>query len=215
MRVIAINGSPRKNANTTSLLNAALDGAASAGVETKLYHLYDYSFTGCQSCFACKIKGPSFDDIVCAVKDDLRPILEDSITSDVLLLGAPIYFGHCSAMMLAYLERLLFAITTYDNEMPTKPCGPVNSAFFYTMNGDDERVKKSMLPLFDSNERLLSRLGGTCITYAATDTMQFTDYSRYHASRIDAAAKVSRHETQFKIDLANAREIGIKLAASK
>ena len=214
MKVIAINGSPRKNANTSSLLTAALEGAESSGAETKLIHLYDYSYTGCTSCFACKVKGPSFENTVCSVRDELQPILEESINADVLLLGSPIYFGHLTAMMLAYLERLIYAVTTYDKEMPAKPCGPVNGAFFYTMNGNDERAEKSR-PQFEANERLLSRLGGSFSTYSATDTMQFDDYSRYHASRVDSAAKAARHETQFKIDLENAREIGIRLASEK
>ena len=44
MKIIAINGSPRKNWNTARLLEAALDGARAQGAETKLYHLYDYDF---------------------------------------------------------------------------------------------------------------------------------------------------------------------------
>ena len=54
MKIIAINGSPRKNWNTARLLEAALGGARAQGAETKLYHLHDYDFKGCRSCFACK-----------------------------------------------------------------------------------------------------------------------------------------------------------------
>lgn len=56
MKIIAINGSPRKNRNTATLLNKALEGAASQGAETELIHLYDLNYKGCVSCFACKIK---------------------------------------------------------------------------------------------------------------------------------------------------------------
>jgi multimeric flavodoxin WrbA len=41
MEVIAFNGSPRKKWNTATLLEKALEGAASQGAETKLVHLYD------------------------------------------------------------------------------------------------------------------------------------------------------------------------------
>lgn len=54
MKVIALNGSPRKKWNTATLLKHALDGAASKGAETELIHLYDYNYKGCISCFACK-----------------------------------------------------------------------------------------------------------------------------------------------------------------
>jgi len=57
MKVMAINGSPRKNWNTATLLEKALEGAASEGAETEIVHLYDLEFKGCTSCFACKLKG--------------------------------------------------------------------------------------------------------------------------------------------------------------
>jgi len=57
MKVIAINGSPRKKWNTATLLEKALAGAASQGAETELMHLYDLNYKGCISCFACKTIG--------------------------------------------------------------------------------------------------------------------------------------------------------------
>ena len=57
MKVIAINGSPRKKWNTAILLEKALEGAASQGADTELVHLYDLDFKGCSSCFSCKLKG--------------------------------------------------------------------------------------------------------------------------------------------------------------
>ena len=52
MKVMAINGSPRKKWNTATLLDKALEGAASQGAETELIHLYDLNYKGCISCFA-------------------------------------------------------------------------------------------------------------------------------------------------------------------
>ena len=75
MKVMAFNGSPRKKRwNTITLLENALEGAQSAGAETELVHLYDLSFSGCISCFSCK-KIERKENGVCAVKDDLTPIL--------------------------------------------------------------------------------------------------------------------------------------------
>ena len=72
MYVLAINGSPRKNWNTATLLNKALEGAAAQGAQTELIHLYDLNFKGCISCFACKRKdGKSYGK--CAYHDDLSP----------------------------------------------------------------------------------------------------------------------------------------------
>jgi len=56
MKVIALNGSPRKKWNTATLLKHALDGAASKGAETELIHLYDYNYKGCISCLHVSLK---------------------------------------------------------------------------------------------------------------------------------------------------------------
>lgn len=58
VKIIAINGSPRKNGNTATMCKHFLEGATSAGsnIETSLIHLSDYVYKGCISCFSCKRK---------------------------------------------------------------------------------------------------------------------------------------------------------------
>ena len=76
MKIIALNGSPRKGWNTHQMLEAFLEGAraADAETETELVHLFDLSYTGCRSCFACKRKGgPSSGR--CAYPDGARELL--------------------------------------------------------------------------------------------------------------------------------------------
>src|SRR5512139_556287 len=90
VKIIAINGSPRKQWNTAKMLEKAIEGAASQGAETHLIHLYDLEFKGCISCFACKTKdGESYGK--CAVKDDLTPVYAEIKEADAIILGSPIY----------------------------------------------------------------------------------------------------------------------------
>ena len=84
MKVIAVNGSPRKKWNTATLLEKVLEGAASQGAETKLTHLYDLRFKGCTSCFACKTKGGKSYG-TCAVRDDLTPLYAEIKEADALV----------------------------------------------------------------------------------------------------------------------------------
>ena len=56
MKVLFVNGSPRKKWTTAKLLESAAQGAIDAGATVKLVHLYDEPFRGCVSCFACKLK---------------------------------------------------------------------------------------------------------------------------------------------------------------
>jgi multimeric flavodoxin WrbA len=84
MKVMAVNGSPRKAWNTATLLKKALKGAASQGAETELVHLYDLNFKGCISYFACKTRGgKSYGR--CAVKDDLKPLFKKIEAADALM----------------------------------------------------------------------------------------------------------------------------------
>ena len=74
-KVIVLNASPRKNFNTAKLLQAAQKGCEQNGAEVEFFNLYDYNFLGCRSCFACQRKGSTTNG-VCAIKDDIKPILE-------------------------------------------------------------------------------------------------------------------------------------------
>ena len=56
LKVIAINGSPRKNFSTAKLLSSFTEGAKAAGqnIEVKQINLYDYNYSGCRECYLCK-----------------------------------------------------------------------------------------------------------------------------------------------------------------
>ena len=76
MKVIGINGSPRKNCNTATMVKKALDGAQSKGAKTELIHLYDLDYKGCKSCFACKLKdGKSYGICAAALSEQTLPEL--------------------------------------------------------------------------------------------------------------------------------------------
>ena len=87
--------------------------ALSAGAEVESVHLYDITFAGCKSCFACKLKNSKTNG-VCAIRDELRPILEKAYTADVIVIGSPIYFSHPTGLTHAFMERLMFPILTYN-----------------------------------------------------------------------------------------------------
>ena len=114
------NASPRKGWNTAKMLEAAKAGAEEAGAETELVNLYDIGFPGCKSCFACKLKNAKTNG-VCAIRDDLRPVLERARKADVLVLGSPIYFSYPTGVYRAFLERLAFPVYSYHYENGNPP----------------------------------------------------------------------------------------------
>ena len=215
MKVMAFNGSPRKKWNTATLLEKALEGAASQGAETELIHLYEIDFKGCISCFACKTKGgKSYGR--CAVEDDLRPILKKVAQADAIVLGSPIYFGTVSGEMRSFMERLLFPYRPYADERdPRQSLFPkkIQTGFIYTMNVTEKQMKAlefDQHPLL--NEKVLKLIFGSSESLFCFDTYQFKDYSKVVADRYDVEQKTKRRKEVFPIDCGKAFEMGAGFA---
>ncbi|MBI4595018.1 MAG: flavodoxin family protein [Candidatus Tectomicrobia bacterium] len=211
MKVMAFNGSPRKTWNTATLLNKALEGAASQGAETELIHLYDLNFKGCVSCFSCKTKdGQSFGK--CAVKDDLTPILVQIEEAGAVILGSPIYLGTVSGEMRSFLERLIFPYLTYTNPPNTLFPKKINTGFIYTMNVTEDRMRGLYDHHFGLNEMFLQMIFGASESLFSPDTYQFEDYSKVVADRFDAEKKAKRRREIFPEECKKAYEMGVRFA---
>ncbi|HEY8889015.1 MAG TPA: flavodoxin family protein [Clostridium sp.] len=210
MKLIAINGSPRKDKNTATLLKRALEGATSQGAETELIHLYDQNYKGCISCFACKIKnGKSYGK--CAVKDDLTLILEKVANADAIILGSPIYFGAVTGGMRSFIERFMFPYLVYDKSYSSLFGRKIPTGFIYTMNVTDKKMKdvgyeQSLKFVENSMERLF----GSFESLIVNDTYQFDDYSKYVVTSFDEKKKSQVREEQFPKDCKNAFDMGVR-----
>jgi multimeric flavodoxin WrbA len=216
MTVIGINGSPRKNWNTATLLKKALEGAASAGAETDLVHLYELDFKGCMSCFACKlIDGPSNGR--CAWKDELSPVLARiEKEAEAIILASPVYFGSMSGEMRSFLERLLFAPLVYTKPPKSRSAFPrrIRSGVIYTMNlSEAMSVERGYDRMFSATEASLRMIFGSAETFCCYDTLQFADYSKVVMEMMDPEEKVRRHREVFPEDCIRAFEFGRRLAA--
>lgn len=211
-KALFINGSPRKSGNTAQLLKRVMEGAAEAGAEVELVNLYDRSlnYKGCMSCFACKVKGGRKG--VCSFPDDLKPIMEKAVESDVLVCGSPIYCGYPSANLRAFMERLIFPAVNYSDFRNPVINKSKRSATIFTMNCPDLPTYKANAYdiLMDVNANQLGMFGPTEILYSF-DTYQFGDYSRYDAAMLDEGRKAEMKRTQFPKDLENAYQLGKRL----
>jgi multimeric flavodoxin WrbA len=212
MKVIAVNGSPRKSWNTATLLQKSLDGAISQGAETEIFHLYELNYKGCVSCFSCKTKnGKSYGR--CAVKDDLTPLLKRVEDVDAMVFGSPIYYGSVTGEMRSFMERLLFPYSIYTDPPGTLFPRKMRTGFIYTLNAGEEMVKKlGHDRLFAANAMLLERIFGPSEILCSYDTYQFEDYSRYVAPRFDPLKKAKRRAEVFPMDCENAFAMGATLS---
>jgi len=212
MKVIAINGSPRKNANTATLLKKALEGASSQGAETELINLYDFNYKGCISCFACKrIGGKSYGK--CAINDDLTPILKKIEEADALILGSPIYFGDTTGAIRSFMERLMFPYAVYEENYPSLFKKKISTGFIYTMNISDDHVDEAGYKHnFRIIENFMRNIFGSSESLLVTDTYQFDDYSKYVSTVWNEEKKAKRREEEFPNDCKKAFEMGVRFA---
>lgn len=214
MKIIAFNGSPRKEWNTATLLKKSLEGAKSKGAQTELVHLYDLNYKGCISCFSCKTKnGTSYGK--CPVKDDLLPLFKKIETADALIFGSPVYLASVTGEMQSFLERLVFPYLAY--AMPPVTLFPkkIPTAFIYTMGVPEDGAKEFNYPIrFGAIERLFKIIfGEKHETLCSYDTYQFDDYSKFVAPRFDPVAKLKRRNEVFPKECQKAFEIGVKIAS--
>jgi len=211
-KAIAVNGSPRKNWNTYTLLEKCLDGARGMGAETELINLYDINYRGCISCFACKRKGVIIDK--CAMKDDLEPVLQKICDCDALILGSPIYFDSITGEMRSFWERLIFPYISYELK-PSSFGKKINTVFIYTMNVP--RFALQMMgynKIIRQNRKLLKNTFGSSTSLVITSTYQFDNYDEYAISIINGKKRLKRRETVFLEDCEKAFLLGKKLAVN-
>ncbi len=102
MKVIAINGSPRKGGNTEILLKKVLETVESHGIETQFIQIGGTNIHGCRGCWACK----TLQNRKCVCDDDiLNSILEDVYSADAIILGTPSYFSDMTPELKAFIDR--------------------------------------------------------------------------------------------------------------
>lgn len=100
MKVLAINGSARKNGNTDILISRIFDKLNAAGIETEAVQFEGSIIEPCKVCFACGGKENCIHN-----KDPFTEVFEKMKQADGIILGSPVYVANISANMQAYLER--------------------------------------------------------------------------------------------------------------
>lgn len=210
-KIFIINDSPRKNWNTAKMCRSFADGANSKGIETEIINLYDFNFSGCRSCFACKLKdGKNFGK--CSYPDEITPILEKISQGDGLVFASPIYFGEVTGVMRCFIERLMFPFFQYEEGYPSIAPKKFPTAVIYTMNITEELSNQMYPDMMGRFEWAVETCFSKPVRICAYDTCQFSDYSKYAAKCFDPAHKKQQLEEQLPEDLQKAYDEGVKMA---
>lgn len=102
MKVIGINGSPRKDGNTAAMINAVFRELETEGIGTELIQVGGellHGCTGCRSCFSMK-------NGRCVIEDDIiNSCIEKMVEADGIILGSPTYFSNLTPELKALIDR--------------------------------------------------------------------------------------------------------------
>ncbi len=110
MKVLMINGSPRKDGNTAIALNEMVKIFEAEGVKTEVVQIGGLDIPGCKACNYCKKNGRCVrDDIV----NELAPKFKEA---DGLVVAAPVYFASANGTVISLLDRLFYS-TLWDKTM--------------------------------------------------------------------------------------------------
>lgn len=102
MKVIAINGSARKDGNTAILIRRVFEELKKEGIETELIQLAGHAIRGCNGCDKCKV----LKNGKCANEDDpVNECIAKMAAADGIILGSPVYVASITPELLALIDR--------------------------------------------------------------------------------------------------------------
>ncbi|MGL5256754.1 MAG: flavodoxin family protein [Proteocatella sp.] len=106
MKVVAFNGSPRKQGNTYHAIKMVAEELEKEGIEVEIVHVGDKLIRGCLGCGACARN----KDERCIIKED--DIVNESVQkikeADGIILGSPVYFSGIAGTMKSFLDRVFY-----------------------------------------------------------------------------------------------------------
>lgn len=175
-KIIVLNGSPRKNGNTSALIDRFTEGARSSGHTVSRFDIQQMNMHPCIGC----LKGGKDPNSPCTQKDDMEKVYPVFKEADIIVLASPLYCWSFSAQLKAAIDRL-FAVMEEYGRTPEKDCMMIIAA----EGNDDENIA----PMISYYETLAKFLNWTDIgQLVAGGVLEIGDISGHPA--LDEAYKI-------------------------
>lgn len=101
MKIVAFNGSPRRNGNTAILINSMFEIFQNEGIETEFIQLGNKPVHGCTACGKCR----EIQNGKCHIKNDhLNFCIEKMVEADAIIIGSPVYFADVTPEVKALID---------------------------------------------------------------------------------------------------------------
>jgi len=107
MKVLLINGSPRKNGNTNIALKEISQQLEKQNIDSEIVWIGNKAIHGCIACSKCKENA----DCRCVFGDQdiTNEVIAKMAECDAIILGSPVYWGQPSGQLLCLQQRMLYA----------------------------------------------------------------------------------------------------------
>lgn len=145
MKIVALQGSARKNGNTAKTLFWIQKELESSRHSVDNIYLSSKNMNGCLACKKCKEKN---DEIACVQNDDVIPILEKMLDSDLVIYASPIYFWNFSAQIKTVIDRTYSLYANYHQPDHVSLLDGKRTALLVTGAGPYENNAEGMIDAF-------------------------------------------------------------------
>ena len=117
MKVLAFNGSPRKDGNTVRMIQQVFDVLHKEGIETELIQVGGHLLHGCKACYACR----KMQNGKCSQDDDpVNGWIAQMKDADGIILASPTYFADLTPELKALIDRAGFTLRGEKNLLARK-----------------------------------------------------------------------------------------------
>ena len=179
MKVTTLLGSAKKKGNTATVLSWVEEEMKSLGHDVERIYLNDKTIGGCLGCAKCK----DFpDEIACVQKDDAIGIMENMVSSDVVLYASPIYFWGFSAQLKALIDRCYSLVIDYHRPSHTSLMRGKRIGLLVTGGGPYENNVEGLFTAFNRIANfLLAKKSGELFIGACTTPAELSESVRDEA----------------------------------
>jgi len=144
-KVLLICASPRKNGNTSQVIEECANVIEENGLETETISLRGKVIESCRACIKCAEIGR------CSIDDGLNEIIEKIRESEGFIVGSPVYFGTARGDLMSALQRIGMVSRANDQFLSWKVGGPIAVA----RRGGHTATIQEMLMFYFINEMIV------------------------------------------------------------
>ncbi|MCB9481613.1 MAG: flavodoxin family protein [Desulfobacteraceae bacterium] len=146
MKVLTLQGSPKKKGNTATALNWVEEELRSLGHTVEQVYLNSRNINGCLGCAKCKEKP---GEVGCIQKDDALEILEKIVDADLTIFASPLYFWGVTSQLKAIIDRSWSLVTNYHTPEHSSLIENKRQALLLTGGGEFENNAEPTFTAFD------------------------------------------------------------------